>query len=43
MQDAVDLVRPIKDSKAAAKKLANEAYQRGSNDNISCIVIRLKD
>lgn len=39
-KDAVDLVRPIKDCKLAAKKLANEAFTRGSNDNISCIVIR---
>ena len=30
------------DAEKAAKKLTEEAYSRGSNDNISCIVIRFK-
>ena len=30
------------DAEKAAKKLTDEAYSRGSNDNISCIVIRFK-
>lgn len=28
-------------AEAAAVRLTNEAFQRGSNDNISCIVVSL--
>lgn len=41
-QDAITLIKDIKDAETAAKKLTEEAYSRGSNDNISCIVIRFK-
>ena len=30
------------DAEKAAKKLTDEAYARGSNDNISCVVLRFK-
>ncbi len=30
------------DAEAAAVRLTTEAYQRGSNDNISCIVVAFK-
>ncbi|KAJ8753117.1 hypothetical protein K2173_017668 [Erythroxylum novogranatense] len=39
-QEAVDLVKPIKDPQAAAKCLTTEALARNSRDDISCIVIR---
>lgn len=39
-QEAVDLVKPIKDPQAAAKRLTSEALRRESKDDISCIVIR---
>lgn len=39
-QDAVDSVRSIKDSHAAAKHLTDEALLRKSKDDISCIVVR---
>ncbi|XP_030513039.1 probable protein phosphatase 2C 44 [Rhodamnia argentea] len=39
-QEAVDLVKPIKDPEAAAKRLTSEALKRESKDDISCIVIR---
>ncbi|KAL3137661.1 hypothetical protein ABBQ38_004936 [Trebouxia sp. C0009 RCD-2024] len=39
-QDAAQCIKDIKDPQRAAKKLTDEAYSRGSNDNISCIVIR---
>ncbi|XP_051132098.1 probable protein phosphatase 2C 44 [Andrographis paniculata] len=39
-QEAVDLVRHIKDPQAAAKRLTTEALTRKSKDDISCIVIR---
>lgn len=41
-QDAVTLIRDVQDPERAAKRLADEAYQRGSNDNISCVVVRFK-
>lgn len=34
------MVKPILDSEEAAKKLMQEAYQRGSADNITCVVVR---
>ncbi|XP_050218184.1 probable protein phosphatase 2C 44 [Mercurialis annua] len=39
-QEAVDLVKHIKDPQAAAKRLTTEALTRKSKDDISCIVIR---
>lgn len=41
-QDATAIIRDILDSEKAAKRLTEEAFQRGSNDNISCVVIRFK-
>jgi protein phosphatase 1L len=42
VQEAVHLVKDIQNAEAAAKRLTEEAFQRGSNDNISCIVVRFK-
>jgi len=39
-EQALEIVGGAGDSKEAARKLAEEAYARGSNDNISCIVAR---
>lgn len=39
-QEAVAMVKPIQDPEEAAKKLMQEAYQRGSSDNITCVVVR---
>ena len=41
-QEAVDLVKSIKDPQAAAKRLTTEALARKSKDDISCIVIRFR-
>jgi protein phosphatase 1L len=41
-QDAVVLIRDILEPEKAAKRLTDEAFARGSCDNISCIVIRFK-
>ncbi|MQM16802.1 hypothetical protein Taro_049763 [Colocasia esculenta] len=41
-QEAVDLVKPIKEPQAAAKRLTTEALARKSKDDISCIVIRFR-
>ena len=30
----------VQDAEKAARKLTDEAYCRGSNDNISCVVVR---
>ncbi|GAA0140856.1 protein phosphatase [Lithospermum erythrorhizon] len=38
--EAINLVKAIKDPKAAAKRLTTEALARKSKDDISCIVIR---
>ncbi|KAI0320919.1 phosphatase 2C-like domain-containing protein [Amylostereum chailletii] len=42
-QMAVDLVRPIQDAQEAAETLVREATQRYTNDNVTVMVIRLKD
>lgn len=34
------MIKPIGDAEEAAKRLMNEAYQRGSSDNITCVVVR---
>ncbi|XP_073302075.1 probable protein phosphatase 2C 39 [Primulina huaijiensis] len=39
-QEAVDCIRNIKDAKAAAKRLNEEALNRKSTDDISCIIVR---
>eukprot|EP01018_Ginkgo_biloba_P018820 Gb_05051 [translate_table: standard] len=36
--DAVSMVLSISDAEAAAKRLTEEAYVRGSADNITCVV-----
>ena len=41
-QEAVDQVRAEDTAEAAAKALAASALRRGSRDDISCLVIRLK-
>ncbi|CAK9869152.1 unnamed protein product [Sphagnum jensenii] len=41
-QEAVDLVKKIRDPMAAAKQLSNEALNRKSKDDISCIVVRFR-
>lgn len=40
LQDAISLIRDVSCAEKAAKRLAEEAYQRGSNDNISCVVLK---
>lgn len=42
-QTACQLVRTITDPQVAAKKLVHEATQRYTNDNVTVMVIRLKD
>jgi len=39
-QEAVSMVQSIPDAKEAARFLKEEAFRRGSNDNITCIVVR---
>ncbi|KAK7861382.1 putative protein phosphatase 2c 58 [Quercus suber] len=39
-QEAIDLVKHMKDPQAAAKRLTTEALAKNSKDDISCIVIR---
>jgi protein phosphatase 1L len=39
-QDAVTMVKDVQDAEEAAKKLTDEAYKKGSADNITCVVIR---
>jgi protein phosphatase 1L len=39
-QEAVDAIRDIKDARSAAKRLTEEALNRNSSDDISCIVVR---
>ena len=34
------MTKPIQDPEEAAKRLLQEAYQRGSADNITCVVVR---
>lgn len=38
-QEAVDLIKKIKDAKLAAEQLTMEALSRKSRDDISCIVV----
>jgi protein phosphatase 1L len=39
-QEAVDAIKDIKDARSAAKRLTEEALNRNSSDDISCIVVR---
>ncbi|MEW5311417.1 MAG: hypothetical protein WDW38_003133 [Sanguina aurantia] len=41
-QDSVALIRDVIDVEKAAKRLTDEAFARGSADNISCVVVRFK-
>ena len=41
-QEAVDLIKDIKDPNSAAKRLTEEALARKSRDDISCIVVRFQ-
>ncbi|KAJ0522629.1 putative protein-serine/threonine phosphatase [Helianthus annuus] len=38
-QEAVDCIKNVKDAKAAAKRLTEEALAKKSSDDISCIVV----
>lgn len=40
VQEAADMVREQRNVKLAARQLTDEAFRRGSADNISCVVIR---
>ncbi|XP_064953769.1 probable protein phosphatase 2C 59 [Musa acuminata AAA Group] len=39
-EEVVAIVKPLQDPEQAAKKLLQEAYQRGSSDNIACVVVQ---
>jgi protein phosphatase 1L len=39
-QEAVSMVKSIEDPEKAANKLTDEAYRRGSADNITCLIVR---
>ncbi|KAG4136335.1 hypothetical protein ERO13_D08G274866v2 [Gossypium hirsutum] len=39
-EEAVAMIKPIQDPEQAAKRLMQEACQRGSADNITCVVVR---
>ncbi|KAK9097824.1 hypothetical protein Syun_024869 [Stephania yunnanensis] len=39
-EEAVSMIKPIEDPEQAAKRLMQEAYERGSADNITCVVVR---
>ncbi|KAH9307880.1 hypothetical protein KI387_035791 [Taxus chinensis] len=39
-EDAVSLVKSIEDPEAAARKLTETAFNKGSADNITCVVVR---
>ncbi|CAN1301195.1 Probable protein phosphatase 2C 59 [Linum perenne] len=39
-EEAVEMTKPIQEPEQAAKRLLQEAYQRGSADNITCVVVR---
>nr|GMD23333.1 probable protein phosphatase 2C 59 [Ipomoea batatas]GME08191.1 probable protein phosphatase 2C 59 [Ipomoea batatas]GME19807.1 probable protein phosphatase 2C 59 [Ipomoea batatas] len=39
-EEAVSMVKPIPEPEEAAKRLMQEAYQRGSSDNITIIIVR---
>jgi protein phosphatase 1L len=39
-QEAVSMVKSIENTEEAANKLTEEAYRRGSADNITCVIVR---
>ncbi|KAJ6333006.1 hypothetical protein OIU77_008959 [Salix suchowensis] len=39
-QEAVDTIKNIKDARSAAKRLTEEALNRNSSDDISCVVVK---
>ncbi|RRT61244.1 hypothetical protein BHE74_00058768 [Ensete ventricosum] len=39
-EEAVAMIQSVEDPEQAAKRLLQEAYQRGSADNITCVVVR---
>ncbi|CAK7327769.1 unnamed protein product [Dovyalis caffra] len=41
-QEAVDAIKDIKDARSAAKRLTEEALNRRSSDDISCIVVKFQ-
>ncbi|XP_004510031.1 probable protein phosphatase 2C 39 [Cicer arietinum] len=41
-QEAVDAIKDIKDARSAAKHLTEEALNRRSSDDISCVVVRFQ-
>lgn len=41
-QEVVDAIKNIKDARAAAKVLTEEAVNRKSSDDISCVVVRFR-
>jgi protein phosphatase 1L len=41
-QDAVSLVKMEEDPEAAARKLTETAFGRGSGDNITCVVVKFQ-
>lgn len=41
-KEAVTIVQDIKDAETASRKLIEEAYSRGSSDNITCVVVRFE-
>ncbi|PSS31749.1 Protein like [Actinidia chinensis var. chinensis] len=42
-EEAVAIVEDITDTEAASRKLIEEAYARGSSDNITCVVVRFEN
>ncbi|XP_058740792.1 probable protein phosphatase 2C 59 [Vicia villosa] len=38
-EEAVAMIKPLEDVEEAAKRLMQEAYQGGSADNITCVVV----
>ncbi|RWR78610.1 putative protein phosphatase 2C 11 [Cinnamomum micranthum f. kanehirae] len=42
-KEAVDIVHAISDAETSAKKLTEEAYARGSSDNITCVVVQFEN
>ncbi|KAL8459416.1 hypothetical protein ACS0TY_036779 [Phlomoides rotata] len=42
-KDAVNIVQDIPDAEAASRKLVEEAFAKGSSDNITCIVVRFEN
>ena len=41
-QEAVTLVQGIPDAQRAVRRLVEEAYSRGSLDNISAVILKLR-